>query len=85
MDIQQVTYNPSTMCGVKTNEYTIQGKNAEEVIQIMKGMQSSTASQVIGGVCILATTAVACWVGVRAMKLLSFQVKAEYEERKKDE
>jgi hypothetical protein len=71
MDIQQVTYNPSTMCGVKTNEYTIQGKNAEDVVTIMKGMQPSGAAQVINALLGAASTAFLCWVSYKAVKSLT--------------
>lgn len=50
MDVQTTINNPSTMTGIFTKDGVIQGKNADEVIQIVKSLQPSTKAQVVSSV-----------------------------------
>ena len=69
MDVQNTTiYNPSNMTGIFTKDGIIQGKNADEVIQIVKSLQPSTSAQVVSSVIGLAGTALVFWGGYKLFK-----------------
>ena len=86
MDVQNTTINnPSNMTGIFTRDGIIQGKNADEVIQIVKSLQPSTKAQVVSGVMGLAGTALLCWGAYKIFKSALEPLDKIGEEMRKEE
>jgi hypothetical protein len=69
MDIVQQTMNyPSQMAGIFTKDAAVQGKDADEVIKIVKSLQPSGKDKVVSSLIGLAGTALIVWGAYKVFK-----------------
>lgn len=86
MDVQNTTINnPSNMTGIFTKDGFIQGKNADEVIQIVNSLKPSDKAQIISGILGLAGTVLIFWGGYKFMKATMSSLNSISEDMKKEE
>ena len=86
-DIRPEDFDASTniLTGIFTKDGVIQGKNADEVIQIVKSLQPSTKAQVVSSVVGLAGTALVFWGAYKLFKSALEPLEKIGEEMRKEE